>query len=147
MPRSMAVTMKREVFTRATGTPELRAAFGSPPEAKIQLPNRVRRQNPGRDQRNEDEPEDFRRECRGPSGAPFGKVSMMPLLPSQENRPVEGVAGKDPAQSGLSATASLHAAKLGCAAARPFQADERQAAQNEEEGKRDDEGRQAASAW
>ena len=31
------------IFTRATGTPMLRAAFGSPPTAKIQLPKRVLR--------------------------------------------------------------------------------------------------------
>jgi hypothetical protein len=30
--------MNSDVFTRRTGTPELRAASGSPPEANIQLP-------------------------------------------------------------------------------------------------------------
>src|SRR5690606_37766757 len=37
-----AVPMKSSVFTRATGTPALRAACTSPPTAKIQLPNEVR---------------------------------------------------------------------------------------------------------
>ena len=34
-----AVIMKRVSLTRRTGTPEFDAAFASPPEAKIQLPN------------------------------------------------------------------------------------------------------------
>ena len=34
--------MKRRILVRLTGTPTLRAAFWSPPEAKIQLPNEVR---------------------------------------------------------------------------------------------------------
>ena len=36
-----AVPMNSMIFTRCTGTPRLRAATGSPPEEKIQLPNRV----------------------------------------------------------------------------------------------------------
>ena len=36
-----AVNMKRETFTRRTGTPTFFAALASPPTAKIQLPNRV----------------------------------------------------------------------------------------------------------
>jgi hypothetical protein len=36
-----AVNMNIRIFTRLTGTPELRAASASPPEAKIQLPKRV----------------------------------------------------------------------------------------------------------
>ena len=45
MPTSaaaIAVVMNSAIFTRATGTPTLRAAFASPPTAKIQLPTRVR---------------------------------------------------------------------------------------------------------
>ena len=34
--------MNSPTFTRATGTPTLRAAFASPPTPKIQLPVRVR---------------------------------------------------------------------------------------------------------
>jgi hypothetical protein len=34
---------QRVVLTMLTGTPELRAAFGSPPAAKTQLPKRVRK--------------------------------------------------------------------------------------------------------
>jgi hypothetical protein len=34
--------MNRPIFTRPTGTPTLRAATGSPPTPKIQLPTRVR---------------------------------------------------------------------------------------------------------
>jgi hypothetical protein len=37
-----AVAMNRRTFTRATGTPTLRAATALPPEPKIQLPNGVR---------------------------------------------------------------------------------------------------------
>ena len=33
--------MNSAIFVRATGTPTLRAAFGSPPTAKIQLPKRA----------------------------------------------------------------------------------------------------------
>ena len=36
------VAMNSPIFTRATGTPTLRAAFASPPTPKIQLPMRVR---------------------------------------------------------------------------------------------------------
>src|SRR5262249_55086939 len=36
------VAMKSRIFVRATGTPTLRAATGSPPALKIQLPRRVR---------------------------------------------------------------------------------------------------------
>ncbi len=36
-----AVTMNSEILTALTGTPTLRAALASPPEAKIQLPIRV----------------------------------------------------------------------------------------------------------
>ena len=45
MPTSaahIAVVMNSAILTRATGTPTLRAAFASPPTAKIQLPTRVR---------------------------------------------------------------------------------------------------------
>ena len=45
MPTSaahIAVVMNSAILTRATGTPTLRAAFASPPTAKIQLPARVR---------------------------------------------------------------------------------------------------------
>ena len=38
-----AVVIKSVIFTRATGTPTLREAFGSPPTPKIQLPNVVRK--------------------------------------------------------------------------------------------------------
>ena len=44
-PQSAAthdVAMKRPIFVRATGTPTLRAATGSPPEPNTQLPMRVR---------------------------------------------------------------------------------------------------------
>src|SRR5687768_9135707 len=37
-----AVIAKSVIFTRATGTPRLRAATGDPPAPAIQLPNRVR---------------------------------------------------------------------------------------------------------
>ena len=37
-----AVNMKSTIFTGLTGTPTLRAALASPPEAKIQFPRRVR---------------------------------------------------------------------------------------------------------
>src|ERR671937_2503452 len=36
------VAMNRRIFVRLTGTPTFRAATGSPPELKIQLPKRVR---------------------------------------------------------------------------------------------------------
>src|ERR1700739_205101 len=38
-----AVNMNKLILTRATGTPTLRAADGSPPAAKIQFPNGVRK--------------------------------------------------------------------------------------------------------
>ena len=37
-----AVDRNNSTLVRATGTPTLRAAFSSPPAAKIQLPNVVR---------------------------------------------------------------------------------------------------------
>ena len=37
-----AENMNIKIFTRLTGTPTYRAAWASPPDAKIQLPNRVR---------------------------------------------------------------------------------------------------------
>mgnify|MGYP001567826095 CR=1 FL=1 len=36
-----AVRMKRMILTRATGTPMLRAAFGSPPTANTQCPGKL----------------------------------------------------------------------------------------------------------
>ena len=60
IPSSAAVAdviMKSAIFVRATGTPMLRAATGSPPAPKIQLPNRVRGEHPGADDREADPPE------------------------------------------------------------------------------------------
>ena len=41
------VVMNRPIFTRATGTPTLRAALASPPTPKIQLPDARAREDPG----------------------------------------------------------------------------------------------------
>src|ERR1700716_1999669 len=38
----IAVPMNSRIFVRLTGTPTLRAALASPPDAKIQFPNVVR---------------------------------------------------------------------------------------------------------
>ena len=59
MPTSAAqsaVVMNSAIFTRGTGTPTLRAATGSPPTPKIQLPTRVR-EDPGGDRRDGDPPD------------------------------------------------------------------------------------------
>ena len=43
MVAAIAVVTNRPIFTLSTGTPTLRAALASPPDAKIQLPTRVRK--------------------------------------------------------------------------------------------------------
>ncbi|MCY1354684.1 hypothetical protein D9M69_410740 [compost metagenome] len=100
-----AVTTKSVVLTRATGTPDLRAARGSPPDAKIQLPKRVRRRiHVARSAI----PTNHRISIGMPGtfGVPFGNVSMMPASASHVNSPGKASPEKSGA-SGLPATASF----------------------------------------
>ena len=82
------------IFTRATGTPTLRAAFGSPPTAKTQLPKRVlsSTQVATRGERRATRaPRPARRHGRQrrPGGVP-----ITPISPSQRNSPLKAVPAK-----------------------------------------------------
>ena len=74
-------------------------------------------------------------------GVPFGNLAMTSLRGEPGEQVLEGDAGKDLAHEPSTAPVA-DAAKLCRAARRPFQSDEREAAQDEQEGERDDEGRQ-----
>ena len=81
------------IFTRATGTPMLRAAFGSPPTAKIQLPKRVLSSTqvatavtPIHQSTDAGTP--------GTAGSPSGRSPTNPISPSQRNRPPKALPAK-----------------------------------------------------
>ena len=82
------------IFTRATGTPMLRAAFGSPPTAKIQLPKRVLSSTqvatavrPIHQSTEAGTP--------GTSGRPSGRSADHADLAQPAEEPAEGVAGEE----------------------------------------------------
>ena len=78
--------MKSAVFTRSTGTPELRAALASPPAAKIQLPARVRRRSQVAASAKRTN-QTMETGMPVTVGVPFGNLPMMSCAASQEKTP------------------------------------------------------------
>ena len=130
------------IFTRPTGTPTLRAALGSPPTAKIQLPKRVLRRT---QVASAVSPIHQRTETGRPgtTGTPSGRTPDHADLGEPAEDAAEGVAGEkadDPAVfAALRDVGDLRPP------GDPARHRQRQSAQDEEERERDDEGRQAGA--
>ena len=86
-----AVKMNSVILVRATGTPILRAALASPPEAKIQLPKRVRVRSQVQEQREADPPDDRHRNAVM-AGRPSARLPINAEVGEPANRRLENLA-------------------------------------------------------
>ena len=91
---AQAVNMNSPILTAATGTPTLRAALGSPPQAKIQLPTRVRsRMKVAPAVRTSHQTIDI--EMPEIAGAPSARVPMRPMLGEPDHQRAADLAGEE----------------------------------------------------
>ena len=132
--------MKSVIFTRATGTPTLRAAAASPPQAKIQLPKRVRSSTQVKTAVSASHHRiDTGMPCT--IGSPSGRVAMIPCAAIQSisgrpNCPAKNCASQSPAVASWMPETWVRPGQ------RARHDPERQPAQHEQRAQRHDEGRQ-----